>query len=147
MAKTYDPKDILISWGNITFQGYASGSIVTVSRNSDSFTLAVGSDGEAARSKSNDRSGRVVVNLMQTSLTNTLLSQQQLIDELTGNAVKPFLMKDIRGTSLYQAEAMWIVKPPDGSYAQEIESREWTFETGNLYMRTGGSPFPVISAT
>lgn len=138
-VSTYDPKDLIIILGSIRVQGYAPGTFVNVERNEDSFALVVGSDGEGARARSNNNSGRATITLLQSSLTNTLFSQQIALDESTGSGVLALLIKDQRGNSLYQAETAWLVKPSAASYGNEIENREWIIETDSMQVLVGSS--------
>lgn len=140
-VKTYDPASVSIVAFGIPISGYADGSFVSVERNEDSFTLQVGTDGESCRSKSNNKSGRVTVTLLQSSISNDLLSAQLALDELSpnGDGIGPFLMKDNSGRSLFAAEKAWIVKPPAAAFSRESESREWVIESADLVPFTGGN--------
>ena len=139
MLKTYDfAKVAVIVAGNI-MSGFADGEVVTVERNEDAFSLQVGAEGEATRSKSNNRSGRSTLVLQQASESNAILSGLFKADELAGNGLFPVLIKDNSGNSLHAAEQAWIVKPPAASFGMESGSREWVIETDNLQMFDGGN--------
>lgn len=134
---TFDPKQLIVTWGEFRITGFASGTFVNVARNEDSFTLTVGSDGEGARARSNNNSAQITLTLLQTSLSNQQLSQALFQDELTCNGVRPLLIKNIKGTDLYQAETAWLMKPSDSGFSNEIETREWILETDNLRVNVG----------
>ncbi len=138
-VKTYDPASLSIIFAGIPFEGFADGTIVTVARENPSFTMVTGSDGEGARAKSNDKSGTITVTLLQTSATNALLSELARLDELNGTGIAPIMVKDVSGTSVFQAETAWIEKPADAEFAREITNREWVFKTDNLDMLVGGN--------
>jgi len=138
-VKTYDPGSVSIVFAGIPFEGFADGTFVTVGRDNPSFNSIVGSDGEGARAKSNDQSGTATVTLMQSSVTNDLLSEVVRQDELTGDGVHPLLIKDNSGASIYQAETAWLEKPADGEFAREITNREWVIKTDKLLVLTGGN--------
>ncbi|NIQ91021.1 MAG: DUF3277 family protein [Nitrospinaceae bacterium] len=140
-TKTYNPADVTLVFGGIIVDGYADGTFITVARNEDAFTLMIGSDGEACRAKSNNKSGTVVFTLMQSSLANDLLSAQFNLDELSpgGDGIAPLLMKDNSGRTVVAAETAWIRKPADITFGREIENREWTIETNSLIMQGGGN--------
>ena len=140
-VKNLDPKQVSIAFGPVLISGFADGTYVSVERNEDSFSLMVGADGEAARSKSNNLSGRVTVTLMQTSASNALLSAIAQVDERSsaGDGINPLLVKDNNGLDLYTAETAWIVKPATGSHGREAETREWVFETNELISFSGGN--------
>lgn len=138
-VKTYNAADVDVIFNGHVVSGKADGTFVTIARNNQSWNLAVGSDGEGARAKSNDKSGTVTVTVMQSSITNDLFSGFSLADELNGDGVGALLVKDRSGRTLCAAETAWIQKPADAAFAREIESREWVIETDALDMFVGGN--------
>lgn len=138
---TYDPDDVTLVFFGIPISGYADGTFVSVEFNEDSFTLAVGTDGDACRAKTSNGSGRATLTLMQSSKTNDALSAVHALDILTpsGDGIGPFLMKDNSGTTLYAAEKAWIVKPPTTVFSREVESREWILESDKMVAHVGGN--------
>jgi len=139
MVKTYDPKQVGIIVGTRPLTGYEDGTFVNVTRNSDSWSLSMGADGEGTRSKSNDKSGRVEITLKQSSSDNEYMSELALADELSGGGTFPVLVRDASGTSLYAAETAWVVKPSDSEFAKESSARTWMLETDNLAMFVGSN--------
>jgi len=137
----YNPAEVAVIFAGAPLSGFADGTFVTVERNEDSYTLQVGTDGEQCRSKSNNKSGRITVTLMQSSQSNAILSAFHALDELSpnGDAIAPSLVKDNQGTSLYAAEKSWIVKPASAEHGRESGSREWIIETGHLNVLVGGN--------
>ena len=141
-VKTYDPNNILMIFGAISIDGgLADGTFVTVEYNEDAFTLMMGSDGNGARAKSNNNSGRATFTVLQTSEVNQLLSAQHNIDKLSpsGDGIAPLLIKDKEGATLVAAGTAWIVKSANSEYAKEVSTREWIIETDNLDMLVGGN--------
>lgn len=132
-VKTYNPKEVTVSFGGNVLTGYAEGTAVTVEYNEDAWTLQVGVDGEGTRSKSNNRSGRVTLSLMQSSLSNAILTAIAEADRLSNSGALPLLVKDnsSRG-SQHMAETAWIVRVPSAEYAIEAGPREWVFETDTM---------------
>lgn len=137
--KNYDAKKVIQVFNNIPILGYADGTFVSVERNEDSFELTVGSDSEGCRSQVNNFSGRVTFTLGQWSATNDLLSALLTVDELTGNGIGPYILKDLKGTTLVTAESAWIVKPANIEYDRSPTSREWIIESDRLIMAVGGN--------
>lgn len=141
--KTYDAAQVAMVFSGIPILGIAEGTFVSCERNEDSFTLYTGASGEAARAKTNNRSGRITFTLMQTSATNDLLSAVANIDENSpsGDGIGPFLMKDLTGRTIVAAEKAWIVKQPTTNFAGEAsENREWVLETDELlFLLVGGN--------
>ena len=139
MLLTYDPKQVTVIVGGNSISGFADGSFVKIERNEDSWTLQMGTDGEGTRSKSNNRSGKVTVTLMQSSDSNNILQGIATSDELTNGGLVPILIKDGSGASLYMAEQAWSVKPPSSEFAREAGGREWVLETDSLQVFVGGN--------
>ncbi len=143
-VREYDSASVFVVVGVVPLSGFAPDSKVTIARNEDAFTLQVGSDGEAARSKSNNKSGRMTIRLLQTSPSNDVLSTLALADEVTpGGAVFPFACKDLNGGSLHTAQTGWIVKKPDAEYVVEAGEREWILETDDLKHTVAGNNIPA----
>jgi len=138
MIKTYDAKKVIVSIGGIVLSGFADGAFVTVERDAETFTKQVGADGEVVRSRMRNTSGKVTVNLLQSSASNDLLSALWQIDEATGAGAGAFLMKDLLGTTLAEAQNAWVQKPPSVEMGKEAGDREWVFDTDALKLTVGG---------
>mgnify|MGYP000193237170 CR=1 FL=1 len=140
MAHTFNPKRYQVSFSGILLTGLADGNdSITVERNSDAFTLVVGSDGESTRSVSPDNSGKITVRLQGTSLSNDVLSALHETDRFGNLGQAPLFVKDLSGTTTALAQAAWIVKAPSISIGKNMTNREWVFETGDLEIFTGGN--------
>lgn len=139
--RTYDPSQVTIVFAGIPISGFADGTFLSVEQNEDSFTLQIGTDGEGTRSKTNNRSGRVTLTLMQSSMANDLLASMHSVDLLSpsGDGIGPLLIKDISGRSMFAAEKAWIVRAPTGEFGREATSRDWVIETDHLIQSHGGN--------
>ena len=135
--KTYDPSKVVFVFLGSIITGFADGSFIKAARNEDTYKLTKGAGGEGCRSRSLNRSGKVTCTLMQSSLSNDILSAAQTLDELTGAGVGPLLIKDLSGTALVVAENAWIVKPADVDFAKEVGSREWIIECDDMIIEGG----------
>lgn len=131
--RSYDPTENVIVFNGAIIDGYGPDSFIKVSRNSEAWTLQMGNSGTGARSRNPDRSGKVEVTLLASSPSNGVLSAMALADELRGEGVGEFMVKD-RGTETAKcnAENMWITKQPDWERAKETGTTTWTFETDAL---------------
>lgn len=139
--RTYDAGQVSMVFAGIIISGLADGTFVKIAQNTDSFALKIGADGEGARSKTNDRSGKVTFTVMQSSESNDLLSALHNvdIDSPSGDGIGPLLVKDNSGRTLAVAEKAWIVKQPDSEFARDISMREWVIETNALESFFGGN--------
>ena len=140
-VKNYDPAGMVIVFNQIPISGFADGTYVSVEQNEDSYSLVVGADGEGCRSKTNNRSARITLTLLQSSAVNDLLSALHNVDinSPLGDGIGPFLMKDLTGTTVLAAEKAWLVRHATSTYARDPESREWIIETDNLIQNVGGN--------
>lgn len=135
----YNPKEVSLIVGGNIIKGYADGEFINVARNEDSYTLQVGADGDATRSKSNNKSGTIIITLRQGSPSNAILAAFNQADELNDSGIVTALVKDNSGQSLHSAETIWVRKPADAPYAREAGDRQWTLETDNLNTSPAGN--------
>ena len=98
-----------------------------------------GATGEATRVKSNDKSGTISITLQQSSPSNDDLSTIALADELSNTGLRPFLMKDNLGTTIYTAPTAFIEKIPAGGFGKTQKDRVWVIKTNNLIAFLGGN--------
>ncbi len=138
-VKNIDPAKVRVTFAGSPIQGFADGTYIDASRRNPTWSLVVGADGEAARSKSNDKSGTVVITLLQSSASNDVLSARAILDELSGNGVSPLLIQDLFGTTLIQEETAFVQQPASVTLSKEVEGREWTLLCSRLNIHVGGS--------
>ena len=137
--KNYDPSRYTVTFGAVLLQGFADGVFVKTARNEDAYTVKVGAQGDVTRVRSLNKTGQVTVTLMAESPTNDLLTAQALIDEASGLAYAPLMVKDLNGTTVMIAENAWVMKMPEVEVATDSSPREWVFECADLTMVVGGS--------
>lgn len=141
ILKNYDPNQVVVLIGAIPVSGFADGAFVNVEKNSDAFTLVVGSGGEGCRTRNRDESGTVTLTLMQSSEVNALLSAAHELDKSlpAGAGALPLMIKDLTGTTLVAAELAWIRKVSNVEFGKEAGSREWVLESSDLRVFAGGN--------
>lgn len=138
-VRTYDPKQVIITFGAVIFTGFAEGTFVAIAQNGDSFSKVKGADGGVDRVNMNSNDYSVTVTLKRTSLTNDALSAISAVDKATNAGKYPLTVKDINGTSLFFAEQAWIGKEPDPEESDSMPSREWRIDTGIAKQFIGGN--------
>ena len=139
-TREYDSARVICTAGGVVLTGFAPGSKVRVTFNEDRNTIQVGSDGEASRSRSNNKSGRIEFILLQTSLSNATLAALALADDVTpGGAAVPIIVKDLNGGSVHNANVAVLVKRPDAEYTDTAGERSWMWETGQLVSTIAGN--------
>ena len=130
---TYDASKLVMVFAGIPITGFADGTFVSIDNNEEAFSLMVGSDGDACRSKSNNFSARITFTLGQWSASNNLLSALHTLDvEGVTEGIGPMLVKDLSGTSIFACEKAWIVKAPVAAFGREADNREWVLETNDI---------------
>jgi hypothetical protein len=138
-VRTYAPDKVVVTFRGNVLTGFAKGTFLKVTRNSDSIALTIGSAGEGARTRSSDRSAKVEITLLQQSPTNDILSSLVAEDEAFGTGQGALLVKDLSGTSLFEAQNAWVVKPADAEFADAGGERSWTLESDRVAMGVGGN--------
>lgn len=138
MVRQYDPKNISVIVGGKIITGFSDGTFVRVIRNEASWTMKVGVDGEGTRARNNNTSGRFEIELMQSSVSNDVLSAFIAADEQSGTGAVPVLIKDNNGTTLASCLTAWVQKWADSDFAKEVSPRKWILETDQLVIFVGG---------
>jgi len=138
-VRTLDPAKVVISVGGVPISGYADGTFIRVERSSDMFSKVIGADGKTARAKSNDRSGTVILTLLQTSPSNDVLSGLAILDELQNSGVVPIGATDLSGATTIFSGTGWVRKMPDWEAGKEIGNIEWTIDCADLEIFIGGN--------
>lgn len=141
--RTYDPGLYTLSWGEIIFSGFMSGSMIKVARAADAFKSEAGAQGELVRVRSRRRDGMVTAILQKTSPINDLLSAAALLDEtalpgVVSLGVKPMIMKDLGGTTVVNSPFTWARKIPDLDVKDSLPGCEWIFDCDQLTYFLGG---------
>lgn len=137
--KNYDPKQVSVIAAGRSIGGFADGSFISVVRNAPMFTKVRGADGEIARTKSNDRSGRITVTLMQTSADNAFFNGLALADEISGSSTFPILVRDALGTYVANCADAWVEQLADSEFGKELTNRVWNIECSELDVVGGGN--------
>lgn len=139
MVRTYDPKSVAVIFAGKILSGFADGTFILAERNEQAFNLKVGVDGEGTRAKSNNKSGKVTITLMNSSPSNDDLSSFAAADELSNSGVGALLVKDNSGTTVIAAATAWVQKVANAEMAKEANQRVWVLETDNLSTFVGGN--------
>jgi len=138
-VQQYDPKNVSVIVGGKILSGFGDGTLILVERNEQMWNLKVGVDGEGTRAKSNNKSGKVTVTLMQSSASNDDLSAFTISDEQSNTGAVPLLIRDNLGTTLVTALTAWVQKFANVEDAKEVSVRTWVLESDELNMFVGGN--------
>lgn len=142
-TKVYNAGEMTIVLGPVLItDGFADGEFLRIEQETDDFSDVVGSSGEVAVSRTEDRRATVTIILLQTALANGLLSAIANLGRNTPNgagAFLPFFANDQNGQAIFTAQNAWIMKPPDASFDRTAQSREWPIRCSNLVRFDGGN--------
>lgn len=139
MIDTYDTAQLFITYNGFLLGGFMDGTFLVVERNEETWLPHVGADGEYARARNRNKSGKVKITLMQTSSSNDFLSAQASLDETTGANTGALQVKDGGGRTVLSGADAFISKPAVVEYGKEIAGREWTLEVPQLDVVIGGN--------
>lgn len=135
---TYDPKDVSIIIGSHIVSGFADGTFIRVERNNAMWTTQTGASGETVRQKSNDRSGKITISLMEHSPTNDILAGYLQADEVKNAGTFPFIMTHAGRNEIHEATQCWVENAPGTEKGKDASTREWVLQTGELATFSGG---------
>jgi hypothetical protein len=132
-VQEYDADQIVIIVAGVAISqgagqsGYADGEFLSI-KFPEGFTFVKGTDGTIARSKTNDPSCEIMLNLLQTNSANAALSALYALDinQPNGAGIGSFVMKDLQGTSLVVCTTAWISKPADITLDRGAKGRSWS---------------------
>lgn len=140
-TRSFDARDVIVTWGPIQLQGAAPGSFVKVTYDEDAVTKTVGAQGAVVALVQANDGGSLTWTASQASPTNDLLSAQAALQRLPGVGVVkfPLFLRHINGTTIAVAPEAWIKKVADVEFSNEHTSREWMFDIAHLQLFAGGS--------
>lgn len=140
MAKTFDPLKVIVTVDGIPLTGWADGKFISIKPAAAAFTKKVGASGEVARAKSNDLTQEVVLDFIQTSMSNDILSGFAALDKNNGGGQFALSVIEIGTANVLFATNAWVRQDPDWERSKEIGEVSWTLDTDQAVRFTGGIP-------
>lgn len=151
---TYSPEDVTVVLSNAQFthtaSGFADGSFLTITRVIPAATLYTGADASSARVLRRVKNLDITFMLHQSSETNDVLSQLQILDEQAHNNDNLFsiTIKDNMGRSVYSSDNCFIGTTPDGEFGTDLSTRSWILHSvGSEVFHGGNAKFNPDTAT
>lgn len=130
MYQQYSPKDVVCSWNGIAIEGFAPDSFLRLQRTSPLVTPVVGAGGQVALTRNADKTGTIEIELMQTSLSNQMLSAIQAKQddmELEVDISSNFVIYDPSGSVLSTGINAWLQELPQIELGRDQNSKTWIF--------------------
>ena len=119
---TYSPREVLIDIGGYIITGWDN---ISIERSAESFVVVRGIRGKHTRVKNPDTSCTITIPLLQTSMTNDVLSKILQLDEQYGSSRIDITLKDKSGTSVFSSSEAYIMGYPAISYTGDFTYRTW----------------------
>lgn len=129
---TYNPKMLVIVYGSREVDGFAEDDMVIIKPLGEGTQIYSGADGSVGRSMDPNQTYEVTIALATTSKTNDYFSNVYNLDRSTGRGILPLTIKDLSGTTVFQANQAWITNFPEHKRGRKIEAQEWVFHTGQV---------------
>jgi hypothetical protein len=139
-VRSYDPTEVSTTFNGQTVDGYGPDTFIECVRDEDAWSYQPSNSGSGARSRNPNRSGTITITLIASAPANALLQAIYDVDELSGQGVGEFLVKDRTTlTALCEARSAWIQKPPDWTRAKELGTVTWVLRTDELIIKHDGT--------
>jgi len=128
-VKTYDAADVVTIVNGVFMTGYGE-DMVSVVKDEESYTVKVGAQGDAVRSKVNNPLGTITLTLQSTSPQCTYL------DSLanTGSLVSVSVVHAGTPKETNTSTQAFIKKPADREYGAESADKTYEFQCLDLAM-------------
>lgn len=138
--RDYAPNDVTITIaGMYSVTGYAEGTFVRITKDTQQVTTCRAMDGSMSRVKSPDTGWKVEITLAQSSSGNDIFSTLWNVDKVTGMGKFPLFIKDGSGSTMFMAATAWIEGIPDIIFSSQMETRTWRFCATDVIVNIGGN--------
>lgn len=137
--ETIDPAAIVLTIGGNLISGFMPGTFLEVERDEDTWTPYTGADGEVARVRNRNKTGRFTFRLMPTSASNNILSALASLDEQTNTPAGASYVRDLLGTTVLGGDESYILKPAASPFGTDLQGREWVVIVPRLDGVVGGA--------
>lgn len=145
----YDPSKVKFNWGLIPLhEGIAKGTFVTQQRDTRTWRIEKGCDGDYTRVRTNDFLGTVKFTIRGGSRINLLLHIAQQVDELTGLGISPYGFGDFSGSTSWASPIAYLDGPPVDAFGDRETNRVWTLICCPIIPLSigGGKPLDVTTS-
>lgn len=117
----YDPKDVKVVVNGTIITGFAEGTFVQCQKNTETYSMDVGAQGEVDFAKSADNTGQITLTIKQTSPSSSFLTKLAKGRDSFPAAV---IDRNTNGVNAGGTECR-IQKIADIEKAAEISTSEW----------------------
>jgi len=116
-TNTSSLKDATIIFGGAVLSGFSDGESIRISRREANGSLTVGADGEGCMNFHNDNSVEITINLLETALSNSIISAISNVQKLASGGGVPFVYSN--GATLCEVAQAYVQNPGDLAQGKE----------------------------
>lgn len=141
---TYSPSDVVINISGFTVTGVVSASIEW---NTETFKTIRGIRGANTRVQSLDTGATLTIELLQTSLSNDVLSDLFTLDKSYQSSRLQVYLKDNSGRTEVSSSEAFVSNLPPVSFSNNLETRVWKIqmlETDSSSLKGNSTDLPDI---
>ncbi len=146
MTKTYNADEVTLMVGGQSIEsGFADGQFLLIEEQAPLIQTAVGTDGEVAVSRDNNRSAIITVSLMGTSDGNDVFEDMaQQNEKGPGIGLRSLYIKDENGRSIHEGDCLVQARPAKG-YDRVAVAVQWKLFVPKLKNQVRGNRRAVVS--
>lgn len=119
---TYDPTKVILNIGGYVISGVKS---VSVTPNAPAFKVVKGIRGVNTRVFNRDTSAEMTITLLQTSISNDVLSAIIFADKTYRTGRLEISLTDAGGTTLIASDEGFVEELPAVQFGRELSDRTW----------------------
>lgn len=119
---TYDPSQVKLNIAGYIITGMMD---VTVSPNKPAFTIKQGIRGRNTRVNSRDTSAELTISILQTSISNDILSAIVESDRQLMTGRLEVSLTDASGTTFVASDEAFVESIPSAQFGREMQNRSW----------------------
>lgn len=124
--KTFDPKQVVITFGTLVLSGFAEDSMITLEPVEKLSDAVVGMDGQTQRIIKNNRNYTAKVKLLATSESHKNMMAQTFIGGLFQVNTFPFSLTSIATNESISSAAAYVEQEPTVEMSGAGDAREWS---------------------
>lgn len=137
---TYTPSDVII-----LVEAYSLTDLVNINLtfNAEAFSMVRGIRGQNTRRQSFDTSATLTIEVLQTSITNDVLTDLLVADRISQSSRIYVSLKDNSGLTDISSTEAFVSSSPVVTYSNELTTRVWNIHMLNTVATVRGNAKPL----
>lgn len=129
--KSFDANQLSVVFGVSPIVGFAKDNALTIETENAQWGQTVDLRGNVSRYRINNNVSKITLSLVQSSSSNSLLSNYVELDNQSGAGTFPIIIKDSNSTTLFTSQSAYVLQVPSNEYGEEEKNREWVIMATN----------------